>query len=468
MIPFRKNIFKRAGLAAILFIGHLAAADTVRVACVGDSITLGSGLQRTYPAQLGRWLGTNYEVRNFGVSATTLLHRGDLPYVERPVYTNALGFKPDVVIINFGANDSKHPNDGSLDATNAVNNWQFKGDFVADYQAMIAAFRRSNPRVKIFICYPTPDFPGRWGINEKTIRDEIIPMIHSVADEAGVKVIDLHSAFAGRADLFPDTVHPDDEGAKLMAAEIFRALTGKSPPADAGEPAAAVAVPKPAKANVYNLFPPYFAWDNNFSGAEVGWHPGTEDAPQWTASFNFSTNNLYGYPASIRGWHYGWNPAGDDLFPKKLSDTTGIPCSFSYNSGGNDLHGDFAYDLFLRQDDRKAKPQLEVMVWAGNNSTPLGRLIATNVTVADGVAFDLWAGTNAPAGYYVYTFIPQQKTALLPTEGSLEVDLMQFFRLLEGRPNFSMEMYLDVVEAGFEIVRGSGWVTCGWFSCDAD
>jgi hypothetical protein len=24
------------------------------------------------------------------------------------------------------------------------------------------------------------------------------------------------------------------------------------------------------------------------------------------------------------------------------------------------------------------------------------------------------------------------------------------------------------VEAGFEIVRGTGWVTCGWFSCEAE
>jgi hypothetical protein len=35
--------------------------------------------------------------------------------------------------------------------------------------------------------------------------------------------------------------------------------------------------------------------------------------------------------------------------------------------------------------------------------------------------FDLWAGTNAPAGYYVYSFMPHQKTARLPTRGSLQV-----------------------------------------------
>lgn len=460
--------FKRTVVVAVFLVAHFAVAEPVRVACVGDSITFGWGLHQTYPARLGQWLGTNYDVRNFGVSATTLLHRGDFPYIGRPAYTNALEFKADIVVIDFGANDSKHPGDGSLDATNAVNNWQHRADFIGDYKGLIAAFRTVNPVAKIFICCPTPDFPGRWGINDKTICAEMIPMIRAVADETGARVIDLHSALAGKADLFPDTVHPNDEGTKLMAAEIFRALTGKSPLEDKDEPDASAVAQKSKPAKKYKLFPPYFVWNNNFSCEEIGWNPGTEDAPQWTANFNFSTNGLYGYPASIRGWHYGWNPADDNLFPKKLADTTRVPCAFSYNCGGDDLHGDFAYDLFLRRDDRKAEPQLEVMVWAGNNSTPIGELIATNITVADGVSFDLWAGTNAPAGYYVYTFTPHQKTAKLPTEGSLNVDLLDFFRRLEGRPYFSMAMYLDVVEAGFEIVRGKGWVTCGWFSCEAE
>jgi lysophospholipase L1-like esterase len=463
MSPIFRSLLVLTVLTAIFFAGQLTAAEPVRVACVGDSITFGYGLQLNYPTRLGHWLGTNYDVRNFGVSATTLLHRGDFPYIRRPAYTNALAFQPDIVVIDFGANDSKHPGDGSLDATNVVNNWQFKSDFKDNYKEMIAAFRKNNPTVKIFICYPTPDFPGRWGINDKTIRDEMIPMIHAVAEEANVQVIDLRAALAGRAELFPDSVHPNDEGARFMAAEVFRVLTGALPPDENPEPAAGR-----RRAKSYKLFPPYLAWNNNFRGSEIGWQPGEDEAPQWTASFNFSTNGLYGYPASIRGWHYGWNPAGDNLFPKKLSDTTGIPCSFFYNCGGDDLCGDFAYDMFLRCDDRKARPQLEIMVWTGNNSTPIGELVATNITIADGIAFDLWAGTNAPAGYYVYSFMPHLKTAKLPTEGSLEVDMIQFFRVLEGQPYFSMKMYLDVVEGGFEIVRGHGWVTCGWFSCEAE
>ena len=208
-----RSVFKPAIVAAILFTSYLAAAE-VRAWRAWATASLGSAARpasNAYPARLGQWLGTNYDVRNFGVSATTVLHRGDYPYIGRPAYTNALEFKADIVVIDFGANDSKHPNDGSLDATNAVNNWQHKADFIGDYKEMIAAFREANPAAKIFICYPTPDFPGRWGINEKTIRDEMIPMIRTVADEAGAGVIDLHSALAGKADLFPDTVHPNDE-----------------------------------------------------------------------------------------------------------------------------------------------------------------------------------------------------------------------------------------------------------------
>lgn len=46
--------------------------------------------------------------------------------------------------------------------------------------------------------------------------------------------------------------------------------------------------------------------------------------------------------------------------------------------------------------------------------------------------------------------------------------MMDFLKLLAGRDYFSMDMNLDVVEADFEIGRGHGWVTCGWFSCEAE
>jgi lysophospholipase L1-like esterase len=199
---------------------------------VGDSITFGSGIQDrqhdSYPADLGRMLGAGYDVRNFGHSGATLLKRGDRPYFKVKEHAAALAFKPDVVVIMLGTNDSKHRGDGSLNAENAVDNWQYKADYVPDYLALIAEFRQANPQVKVYVCLPTPCFPGRWGINDKTIHDEMIPLIRQVAADTGASIIDLNTALAGKKNLFPDTVHPNPAGAKLMAEAVYHALTGKT------------------------------------------------------------------------------------------------------------------------------------------------------------------------------------------------------------------------------------------------
>ena len=59
-----------------------AAEEPIKVACIGDSITQGVGADRgkSYPDQLQALLGEKYKVGNFGVSARTLLQKGDNPY----------------------------------------------------------------------------------------------------------------------------------------------------------------------------------------------------------------------------------------------------------------------------------------------------------------------------------------------------------------------------------------------------
>ena len=236
MKPFAPFISRGAVFAALLSIAGPAhaAAEVVRVACVGDSITAGVGVRdrkaNAYPARLARWLGPGYDTRNFGVSGATLLQQANLPYIKQRAYGEALAFQPDIVVINLGANDSKHPGDGSLDADNAIDNWQYHTNYAGDYEAMIAAFRKANAAARVFVCFPTPDYPGRWGINDRTIREEMIPLLRMVAKDTDATVIDLYAALSGKAELFPDTVHPNDDGAKLVAAEVFRALTGHEPP----------------------------------------------------------------------------------------------------------------------------------------------------------------------------------------------------------------------------------------------
>ena len=152
-------------LCCLLASIQLFADDSqklTRIACCGDSIVFGAFLEHrernNWPAVLGRWLGAGYEVHNYGLNGATMLLKGDLPYQKQPIFRQALDFKPDILIISLGGNDSKHPNDQFKDA---ANNWQYKDDYVGDYEKMIATFKTNNPAIKIYICTPLPAFPDR-------------------------------------------------------------------------------------------------------------------------------------------------------------------------------------------------------------------------------------------------------------------------------------------------------------------
>ena len=101
-------------LIGLLISTSVLAAEPVKIACVGDSITFGAAIQdrenRNYPLQLGKLLGDGYAVRNFGVNGATLLKQGDLPYWTRPQFKMATEFQPNIVIIKLGTNDSKPQN----------------------------------------------------------------------------------------------------------------------------------------------------------------------------------------------------------------------------------------------------------------------------------------------------------------------------------------------------------------------
>lgn len=72
-----------------------------------------------------------------------------------------------------------------------------------------------------------PVYRTQWGINEAVVAGEIIPLIKKVAAEKKAGVIDLHAALAGRPELFPDHVHPNAAGAKLIAQAVQAAIAGK-------------------------------------------------------------------------------------------------------------------------------------------------------------------------------------------------------------------------------------------------
>ena len=78
-----KNIL----LCLFIVFSATIQAQKIKVACVGNSVTYGHGIENreknSYPAQLQRMLGNGYEVANFGKSGATLLRKGHRPYNEQ-------------------------------------------------------------------------------------------------------------------------------------------------------------------------------------------------------------------------------------------------------------------------------------------------------------------------------------------------------------------------------------------------
>ncbi|MCC4632967.1 GH12 family glycosyl hydrolase domain-containing protein [Xanthomonas dyei] len=211
-----------------------------------------------------------------------------------------------------------------------------------------------------------------------------------------------------------------------------------------------------------------YAYNNNFNDNtnNIKATFGSGSTPSLTISYNLPSGQLYGYPAICRGWHYTMNPATDSYFPHQVSKVSSLSGTLAFTTNGSGQTGDFAYDLFFRKDTSKGDPQLEVMIWGANNSYPLGTLTASNAFTSGGVTYDLWEGNNASAGYYVYTFIPHGSAGnsnALPAKGNLNVDVKAFLTRLQalrgGDGRYSSDLYLEVVEGGFEVTGGMGKVS---------
>jgi len=191
--------------------------DPIKIACVGNSITYGSGVanreKNAYPEQLQSMLGNTYQVRNFGVSGSTLLKNGDKPYLETEAYSNALKFKPDIVFIKLGTNDSKLSNRVHLD------------NFEGDYIDLVNSFKKENGNARIILLLPVPAFTtDTTRIWNEVIKNKITPMTRRVAYKTNSEVLDLYQLFIDQPGLLPDKVHPSSLGATVIAKRIYEAV----------------------------------------------------------------------------------------------------------------------------------------------------------------------------------------------------------------------------------------------------
>lgn len=197
------------------------AAQPVRVACIGNSITYGTGIADrehfSYPVQLQQMLGNGYVVGNFGKPGATLLYKGHRPYVEQPEFKDALRFKGDIAVIHLGINDTD------------PRNWpNYRDEFVKDYLSIMDSLRAANPKVRFILARMTPiaDRHPRFQSGTKQWHDEIQTAIETVARVSGAELIDFHEPLYPYPNLLPDAIHPNPEGAGILAKTVYGGITG--------------------------------------------------------------------------------------------------------------------------------------------------------------------------------------------------------------------------------------------------
>jgi lysophospholipase L1-like esterase len=186
----------------------------IRVACVGDSITQGRGGQNCYPAQLQQFLGSGYEVRNFGRTSASVLP-GKLQYIRLPEYRSTLEFQPDRVLIMLGTNDSAGPN------------WSNRRDaFRTEFQRLISGFESLPSKPRVTVVVPPPMFFGSDDWRRRNLDGQIKPLLERIAFANGIKTYSAWDLFSGKPDLMPDKLHPSNFGFRILARDVADKVFG--------------------------------------------------------------------------------------------------------------------------------------------------------------------------------------------------------------------------------------------------
>ncbi|MCK0156470.1 GDSL-type esterase/lipase family protein [Cellulophaga sp. F20128] len=357
-----KFIFTLLFILAITF-GTAQKKEKIKVACIGNSITVGHGikdrLKDAYPVQLERMLGEDYEVKNFGVSGRTLLSKGNSPYIETGAYKQALAYNPDIILIKLGTNDSKDFN------------WIYKDEFTADYLKLIKSFQSLPSKPTIHLCLAVPVYQRGKKISADIVEKEVNPKITEIARTQNLNLIDLYTPMLRKGDFFPDDIHPNAKGASEIAKLVYTGITGN-------------------KATLV---------EQNFPGKKSDWKGFTK----YTFEFNKTnafviepTNALSGKPWVWRARFPGWHTEMDSILLSEGYHIAYLNTDDQFGSPKAVKSWDSFYKYLIRSHDFSVKVALEgvsrgglfVYNWAKKNPE-LVSCIYAEAPVCD---FTSWPG----------------------------------------------------------------------------
>ena len=211
------------GLSGLTRIGT-PAANQIRVACVGDSVTYGHGVKNwpknNYPTVLQELLGDEYHVGNFGFSGRAVQPDSDQPYTATARYEKSLAYNCNILVFMMGSNDSK------------PENWNGPDQFAEDLRSLLNSYYQDNAERRLFLCTPptaffTGDAEGlctNFDV-QPAVVDEIAEVVRSVAEEYDCTLIDIHALTQAHPEWFEkDGVHPNNDGARAIAQTVADAL----------------------------------------------------------------------------------------------------------------------------------------------------------------------------------------------------------------------------------------------------
>jgi lysophospholipase L1-like esterase len=216
---FKTKLFAIAVVVLLIFLlGETAILLTlqprgtemksIRVACVGDSITAGT----EYPVDLWQLLGSDYVVGNFGIGGATVTLGTGSSWLNETGFEVAKRFQPKIVVIALGTNDANT----NYNVTNT--------DFVHDYSVLINQFQALTSKPKVYLVLPPPIFANNANISQTFFAQNVIPNIRQVATNTGLPLIDAHTPLVNFPEYFGDGVHPNVEGAQKIAVAVYGAL----------------------------------------------------------------------------------------------------------------------------------------------------------------------------------------------------------------------------------------------------
>ena len=185
-----------------------SSVEPIRIACVGDSITRGT----EYTLDLWSNLGPDYIIGDFGVGGTTVSINMGNPYMNSSAFSLAKEFQPTIVIIMLGTNDA------NIDLNEPAS------AFISDYVKLITAFQSLPSNPQIWIVQPPPIFGNTLPLKNSILVDTILPSIQTVANQTGVHLIDANTPLLDHPDYFTDGVHPNGQGAQIIADSIYAEL----------------------------------------------------------------------------------------------------------------------------------------------------------------------------------------------------------------------------------------------------